>query len=83
MPAGRYSSSTLVGLKHPVIELHARSVPDPIWRHVGIKSKLGMRIHDFPGIKPTCSLIRCRSTDGAILFRMSVCTVYTCDIGGI
>ena len=35
-PASRYSSSTLVGLKHPVIDLHARSVQDPGWKHVEI-----------------------------------------------
>ena len=27
-------------------------------------------VHDFPGLKPACSLIRCDSTDGVILFRM-------------
>ena len=26
--------------------------------------------HDFPCLKLACSLIRCRSTDGAIIFRM-------------
>ena len=32
-------------------------------------------MHDFPGLKPAYSLIRCDSTVGMILFRMS-CTVY-------
>ena len=28
-------------------------------------------MHDFPGLKPACYLIRCDSTDGVILPRMS------------
>ena len=36
IPAIRHSSSTLVGLKHPVIDLHASSVQDPVWKHVEI-----------------------------------------------
>ena len=37
-------------------------------------------MHDFPGLKPTCSLIRCDSTVGVILFRMSLHAVYMYDI---
>ena len=37
-------------------------------------------MHDFPGLKPACSLIRCDSTVGVILFRRSVRTVYMYDI---
>ena len=49
IPANRYSSSTLVGLKHLVIDLHAsfnmrRSIQVPVWKHVEIQPKLGMRI---------------------------------------
>ena len=39
-------------------------------------------MHDFPGLKPTCSLIRCDSTIGVILFRMSTCfasSVHMCS----
>ena len=40
-------------------------------------------MHDFPGLKPACSLIRSSSSMGAILLRMSLRIVCTCDIGGI
>ena len=36
-------------------------------------------MHDFPGLKPACSLIRCDSTVGVIMFRI-VHTVYMYDI---
>ena len=36
IPASRYSSSTLVGLKHPVIDHMRRSAQDPVWKRVEI-----------------------------------------------
>ena len=44
IPASRYSSSTLVGLKHPVIGIHASISSGSSLKHVEIYPKLGKRI---------------------------------------
>ena len=36
IPESRYSYSTYVGFKHPVIDLHTSLVQDPVWKHVEI-----------------------------------------------
>ena len=52
IPASRYSYSTLVGLKHPAIDLHASFSSGSSLEACGDLAQLGVRIHPWSETVP-------------------------------